>query len=265
VAGEEGRIEKRLRLREKKYEIEQLMKEKRSEEMEALEEVFDKSTLMIVYRMLNRGKLTKIFGVVKAGKESRIYWALSPEGDVAVKIYLTTSAEFRRGMLPYIEGDPRFKRVKRDAKSIVYLWAQKEFKNLELAYASGVKVPKPFTVEGNVLTMEFIGENGVPAPLLKEVKLTNATAIYKELLHSLRLLYRRARLVHRDLSEYNVMIWKGKPVIFDISQAVTLEHPLADMLLRRDIDNLNNYFRKNRVKIKTSDEIYRWVVNESGD
>jgi RIO kinase 1 len=113
--------------------------------------------------------------------------------------------------------------------------------------------------------MEFIGENGVPAPLLKEVKLTNATAIYKELLHSLRLLYRRARLVHGDLSEYNVMIWKGKPVIFDISQAVTLEHPLADMLLRRDIDNLNNYFRKNRVKIKTSDEIYRWVVNESGD
>jgi hypothetical protein len=31
-------------------------------------------------------------------------------------------------MIPYIEGDPRFTHVKRDTRSLVYAWAQKEFK-----------------------------------------------------------------------------------------------------------------------------------------
>ena len=58
----EERAEKRLLREEKKYEREQLMKEKRSEEYEVLEEVFDKSTLMTIYDMMNKHIIEEIFG-----------------------------------------------------------------------------------------------------------------------------------------------------------------------------------------------------------
>jgi RIO kinase 1 len=125
------RVEKKLQREEKDYEIEQLMKEKRSEEYEVLEEVFDRSTLMVIYDFLNSGVINRIFGVVKAGKESRVYWGKDNEGkELAIKIYLTVSAEFRKGMLKYIEGDMRFRGIKRDTRSLIFAWAQKEFINL---------------------------------------------------------------------------------------------------------------------------------------
>ncbi len=266
MKGWETKVEKKVRLKERRYEIDQLMKEKRSEEMEALEEVFDKSTLMIIYHMLNTGQLKKIHGVVKEGKESRLYWGIGPRGkEVAVKIYLTSSTEFRKGRLVYIEGDPRFSRAKRDTRGLVYLWAQKEFKNLESALEGGVRVPKPIAVSRNVLLMEFIGRRGVPAPLLREAELKNSVKVYRKLLRYLQLLYGRSNLVHGDLSEYNVMIWRDQPVLFDLSQAVPLDHPLANMLLKRDIENLNNYFDSIGVKVESVDKIVSWVMGRSGD
>jgi len=254
-------VEGKLRKKEKKYEIEQLMKEKRSEEYEVLEEVFDRSTLMVIYDFLNKGTINEIYGVVKAGKESRVYWGKDKQGnELAIKIYLTVSAEFRKGMLKYIEGDPRFKNVKHDTRSLIFAWAQKEFKNLELASAAKVRVPKPITVNNNVLIMEFIGKDGVSAPSLKEQKPKNPEKIYSILLEYLHRLYSKAELAHGDLSEYNIMIWKGRPVIFDISQAVPLAHPMAEFLLHRDLNNLNKYFSRLGVKVLSAEECYRRVT-----
>ena len=257
------RVDKKQLRKEKRYETEQLMKEKRSEEYEALEEVFDRSTLMTIYKFLNQGTIDEIHGAVKAGKESKLYWGKDPEGkELAIKIFLTVSAEFKKGMISYIEGDPRFAHVKRDTRSLIYAWAQKEFKNLTQAYEAGVRVPKPIAVERNVLIMEFIGENGVSAPLLREVLLKNPKKVYELLLRSVKKLYRKAGLVHGDLSEYNVMIWKDKPVLFDVSQAVPLEHPMADKFLRRDLGNVCKYFKRLNVDVLSTEEIYRTVKGD---
>ncbi|MEM4713571.1 MAG: serine protein kinase RIO [Candidatus Bathyarchaeia archaeon] len=255
------RVEKKLHEEEKEYEVEQLMKEKRSEEYEVLEEVFDRSTLMVIYDFMNNGVIDRIYGVVKAGKEARVYWGKNKEGrELAIKIYLTVSAEFRKGMLKYIEGDYRFKNVKRDTRSLIFAWAQKEFKNLEQALAAGVRVPKPFAVRNNVLVMEFIGKNGVSAPSMKEQPPSNPERIYKILITYLERLYQKAELVHGDLSEYNIMLWKGLPVLFDMSQAVPLSHPMADFLLNRDITNLNRYFSRLGVDVLPAEEVYRRVT-----
>ena len=257
----EERVRKKLRKKEKKYETEQLMKEKRSEEYEVLEEVFDRSTLMVIYDFMNKGTIDEIYGVVKAGKESRVYWGKNKDGkELAIKIYLTVSAEFRKGILKYIEGDPRFRNVKRDTRSLIFAWAQKEFRNLEQATAAKVRVPKPIAVRNNVLIMEFIGKNGVCAPSMKEQTPKNPEKIYKILLKYLKRLYSKAELVHGDLSEYNIMIWKGRPILFDMSQAVPLAHPLADFLLRRDLNNLNKFFKKLGVKVLSAEECYRMVT-----
>ncbi|MCW4021030.1 MAG: serine protein kinase RIO [Candidatus Bathyarchaeota archaeon] len=255
------RIRKKLERQEKSYETEQLMKEKRSEEYEALEEVFDRPTLMTVYDLMNKGWIDEIYGAIKAGKESKLYWGKHPDGkELAIKIYLTVSSEFRKGMLTYITGDPRFKYVKRDTRSLIYTWARKEFRNLNEAYDAKVRVPKPFKVQNNILLMEFIGKAGVSAPLLKEVELEDPERTYKRILLYVKRLYRKAKLVHGDLSEYNIMVWKGKPVIFDVSQAVNLKHPNSEQFLKRDLENLNRYFKRTGVDVHTTEEALRRVT-----
>jgi len=252
------RLEHRLRIVEKRN---RMLRKDFSSERAVFEEVFDRSTVMTIYDFLNKGTIGEIYGVVKAGKEARIYWGRDPEGrELAIKIYLTVSAEFRKGMLPYIEGDPRFAHIRRDTRSLVYAWAQKEFKNLQRAHDAGIRVPKPIEVENNVLVMEFIGENGVSAPLLREAPLQNPSRVYQQLLSYVKKLYRKAELVHADLSEYNIMIWEGEPLLFDISQAVPLKHPMASKFLRRDLENLHRYFKNLGVDVLSVEETYRRVT-----
>jgi RIO kinase 1 len=55
------------------------------------------------------------------------------------------------------------------------------------------------------------------------------------------------------------------PVIIDVGQALTTEHPNADEYLRRDIENINRYFRSLDVKIKPTDEILMQVKKTRGE
>jgi RIO kinase 1 len=179
---------------------------------------------------------------------------------LAVKIYLTSSAEFLKGMRKYIEGDRRFKNIKHDTRSLIFTWAQKEFRNLEQASRAKVPVPKPIAVEKNVLVMEFIGKDGVSAPSLKEQLPRVPEKVYYLLLTYLKRLYRKADLVHGDLSEYNIMVWNGHPVLFDMSQSVPTSHPLAGSFLRRDLENVNKFFSRLGVKVLSVDEAYKQVA-----
>ncbi len=255
---------KRLEHRERHVERrDKMLIHDKANERATVEEVFDQTTRLIVFQLLNDGILYEVNGVVSSGKEARVYWGKNKEGkDLAVKIYLTSSAEFKKGMLKYIEGDPRFKNVKRDTRSLIAVWAQKEFRNLEEACQAKVKVPKPVVVKSNVLVMEFIGKEGNSAPSLKESPPEDPEKIYKILVTNLKRLYQKAKLVHGDLSEYNIMMWKGKPVIIDMSQSVSIEHPMADFMLTRDLNNLNRFFSRLRVNVTPVEELHKQVVGK---
>ena len=256
------RVDKRLSRKEKSFEKESLMKNKRSEDYQVIEEVFDKSTLKVIYDFMNKGIIDELHGVVNAGKEARVYWGKDTQGnELAIKIYLTSSAEFKKGMFPYIEGDPRFSHVRRDTRSLIYTWAQKEYKNLMRAKEAKVKVPEPLAIQKNVLIMNFIGKDGERAPLMKETILDDPQRVFKLILTYVKRLYTKAGLVHADLSEYNVMIWKNKPVIFDVAQSVLIKHPLANRFLRRDLENLHRYFKRKVSDILSVDELYERVTN----
>jgi len=242
------------------------MKEKRSEEMESLEEVFDRSTLMIVYKMLNRGYLNSIHGVVRSGKEARIYWGHGKRNrPIAIKIFLTTSREFKKGRLAYIQGDPRFKNVRKDTRSLVNMWALKEYKNLKQAKSAGVRVPAAIRVEGNVLLMEFLGRNGEPCPLLRETPLDHPGKTYDKIAEAVKRLYQKGQLVHGDLSEYNIMMTGLQPVLIDFAQAVTVEHPMAQTFLDRDLVQLNRYFERIGVTVAPLDRLKKWVTGQNGN
>jgi RIO kinase 1 len=259
----ESLAERKLRRRIEHYEIHRLMREKRSEEMESLEEVFDRSTLMIVYRLLNRGYIKNINGVVRSGKESRLYWGVGRRRKlVAIKIFLTTSAEFLKGRMMYIQGDERFRSARKDTRSLINLWALKEFRNLQEASEVGVPVPAPLKVDGNVLLMEFIGRRGEPAPLLRETPLDHPAKMYDKIAEAVRTLYQKAHLVHGDLSEYNIMVLGPQPIVFDFAQAVITEHPMAQKFLERDLLRMNEYFSKIGVSVPPIERLTKWVIGE---
>jgi len=235
-----------------------------TQERATIEEVFDNSTRMVLYHFLSSGVLNEVNGVVSAGKEARVYWGKTKAGEErAVKIYLTSSAEFKKGMMIYIEGDYRFKNVKRDTRSLISTWAQKEFRNLDAADKAKVRVPKPIAVDRNIVIMEFIGKDGVSAPRLKEIPPQDPQKTYKQLLTFMRRLYQKAELVHGDLSEYNLMTWKGKLVMFDMSQSVPTSHPLAQELLNRDITNVNRFFSRQGIEVIPNEEIYKQVTEKN--
>ena len=215
---------------------------------------------------MRRRVISRMYGVVSAGKEARVYWAKSPEGrDLAVKIYLTATAEFRKGIRKYIEGDPRFEHLlARDTKSLMAAWARKEYRNLIRLHRAGVRVPEPVALNKTILVMEFIGREGRRAPLLKEDPPApdEAPRTLDIILRYISRAYCKARLVHADLSEYNVMIWEREPVLIDVSQAVDISHPLSREFLQRDLRNLLRFFsREVGISVPDIDEAYRVVTS----
>lgn len=234
---------------------------------ETVEEVFDKATVQAILKLMRKGVIHSLKGVVSAGKESRVYWGKGAEGhDIAIKIYLTSSAEFRKGMTRYIVGDHRFnKNIPRSTRKLVILWAKKEFNNFIEFFKAGISVPEPISQYENVLVMEFIGNNGVRAPLLREANLSIEvySAIFQQLIEDVRKAYLKAKLVHGDLSEYNVMIWDKRHYIIDVSQAVPVTHPNAAELLQRDLRNIVRFFDSVGVDTPPLKGILRYVMGET--
>lgn len=241
-------------------EIDRLIKEKTKywEErikdrdlFEVVDEVFDNFTVTTILELHRRGILRKISGVISSGKESKVYLGYDKTWTpLAIKIFLITSAEFKKSIYKYIIGDPRFENIKPgDMRSIVLTWARKEYKNLVRMYSAGVKVPRPITCLNNVLVMEFLGEDRSRYPLLLEVsgELTpeEHRLIYRQIIEEVEKIVCIAGLVHGDLSEYNVMV---KPdldiVVIDVSQAVDINHPNALDFLTRDIKNIHRFFTR---------------------
>ncbi|MGA9099021.1 MAG: RIO1 family regulatory kinase/ATPase, partial [Methanotrichaceae archaeon] len=80
-----------------------------------------------------------------------------------------------------------------------------------------------------------------------------AKRAFDKIVEYISLLYNKADLVHSDLSEFNVL-YDGEPVIIDMGQSVTLDHPMARKFLERDIKNITHYFQK-RYGIGSEEEI----------
>ena len=223
-----------------------------------LEAVFDKSTVMLLSRMINNGIISYVNGAVGAGKESQMYWAVDPSGqDLAVKIYLVTTSNFKK-RYPYLIGDPRFTRIKKGTRSLVELWAKKEFRNLSKSFNTGIPCPEPITVVKNILVMKFIGSNGVPSPTLVESEVDYTD--YEKTIEIISDLYRKAELVHADLSEYNIFKTENGPVVFDFGSAVDIRHPKTKEFLERDISNITKFFVKRGLTVDNPIDVFERVT-----
>jgi len=234
------------------------------EDRKTLDEVFDKQTLLILYKFISNGHLETLDYPVSTGKEGNVFHATTPQGEpIAVKIYRTNTATFR-SFMTYIHGDPRFGHVKPNRRDIVYVWAQKEFKNLQRYFEAGVRVPNPIAWRQNVLLMEFIGDEGTPAPRAKDLPFEDPAKAYETIVGQYKLGAEAGGLVHGDFSEFNILNHHDEPVVIDVAQAVLSRHPMARDLLLRDAKNLAAYFRKQGVKT-TPEETLKRIAPSQGE
>ncbi|MBR4447872.1 serine protein kinase RIO [Methanobrevibacter sp.] len=222
-------------------------------------EIFDKITLETLYKLANQGYIDILNGAISTGKEANVLTGITDdEKFVAVKIYRIATSDFKK-MDYYLKGDPRFNVKTKNKRKIIYSWVTKEFKNLTRLHSAGVNVPEPITSSNNVLLIEFIGDaDGNPAQPVKNQPPQNPEEFWNKLLVQLKMFVNDAKLVHGDLSNYNILNLDEEPVIIDVSQSVVLDNPISKELLERDINTLVREYTK--LGVETSfEEVWEYV------
>ncbi|XP_059622467.1 serine/threonine-protein kinase RIO1 [Phlebotomus argentipes] len=232
-----------------------------------IDKVLDDRTRMVLFKLFRQDKVTKIAGNIKEGKEANVYLALSSayaHEALAIKIFKTSILDFK-DRHKYIAEEFRFRHgyARRNPRKMVRLWAEKEKRNLERMAKVGLPVPAPLEIRENVLVMEFIGENFEAAPRLAQVtpSVSKAREFYYDLVNHMWDMYNLCRLVHADLSEYNLLVHRDKLVIIDVSQSVEHDHPNALEFLRRDCREITKFFRKHGVAVMTVQELFHFITD----
>ncbi|XP_033608866.1 serine/threonine-protein kinase RIO1 isoform X2 [Cryptotermes secundus] len=229
------------------------------------EQVMDPRTRMILFKLLNRGTISVVNGCISTGKEANVYHATGKENqDVAIKIYKTSILVFK-DRDKYVSGEFRFRRgyCRHNPRRMVRTWAEKEIRNLVRMHSEGLPVPAPILLRGHVLLMDFIGKDGWPAPKLKDVELSvsRARQLYRDCVIMMWRLYNSCKLVHADLSEFNMLYHSGQLFVIDVAQAVEHDHPHALEFLRKDCTNISEFFRKKEVATMTVKELFDFITD----
>ena len=224
------------------------------------DQVFDRLTLMALYKMMKSGVIDTLDFPVARGKEAHVFHATNLAGEpVAVKIFHTSNAVFKN-LIQYIEGDPRFTGLRRKHRDLVEVWVRKEFRNLNRLARWGLNVPHPRGVHKNVLVMDYVGSAASPSPKLRDVAIEDPQAVYDDLLKFLAVSWQKASLVHGDFSPYNILWHDGRASVIDVGQGVVDSHPKAQEFLVRDVTRLVEWGQKNDLDVDLAGAMYE-VLN----
>jgi RIO kinase 1 len=123
-------------------------------------------------------------------------------------------------------------------------WIGREFDLLKTLHEAYADVPRPIAAGGDVILLEYVGDEEAAAPQLNRVRLERDEAgpLFQRLMNNIEL-FLSLNLVHGDLSPHNVLYWRGEVKVIDFPQASDARfNSHARDLLQRDIANLCRYF-----------------------
>ncbi len=206
--------------------------------------------LLALHALVEKNIISQLGPIIGKGKESDVYSCMDDNENIfALKIYRM--------------GRRSFKNIKkyrdligeRGHFSWLYvnrLAARKEFEALEKIYKLKLNTPNPIGYNRHIIVMEYL--RGKELVYYKSID--KPEYIFNKIIDQMRIIYQEANLVHGDLGEFNIVVdEEGNILIIDWLQWVHSGHPNANFLLKRDIENLCNYFKK-KFKIKSNiDEI----------
>jgi len=165
------------------------------------------------------------------------------------------------------EGRTSFKQVKRTREHLAgkehFSWiyaarlsANREFTIMKKLYPD-ISIPKPIDQNRHTIVMEI-----AKGSELSKTKVLDPEWYLDEILRQIRLIYSKG-IIHNDLSEYNIFVSDTGVQIIDWPQYITKDHPQAEELLRRDIDNVLNHFSKKYMIKRDSDEILKDILENT--
>ena len=130
---------------------------------------------------------------------------------------------------------------------LFWSWIAREKETLDALHRAGANVPRPITQLSTAFLMSWIGDEEEAAPQLRQVRFDDpvkAARILDFLVGQVEV-WLAHDVVHADLSEYNVLFWRGRPVVIDFPEAIDPRfNRNAYTLLQRDVGDLVRHFER---------------------
>ncbi len=210
-------------------------------------------SLYSLWRLVRSDKVSMLGKRMGEGKESIIFNCYSERyGECVLKFHKVGYSSFKKV------------REKRDYGTLHFTVlmvrsARNEFQALKKLYGY-VSVPKPYDWEGNAVLMELID-----AKELFRVRLENPKDVLEMIIEDVRTMYSLG-VIHGDLSQYNILVNPEGIWFIDFPQYIDLdeletdeERRAAEEILRRDIENILNYFKKTYNIKKDANEVLSYI------
>jgi len=200
---------------------------------------------------VENGLVDEVVSILATGKEADVYVGLWKKIPLALKVYrLHKTPHKKKAAIGY-------------SVDLMGQIAANEFTILEKAYRAGIPVPTPARRADNMFTMRFLGDE-TNARRLRDLELDEPEQYAKQSLEIVEKLL-DAFIVHGDLSEYNLLLYRDRIFVIDFPQAVDLSSrpnrhrrfEKAKPLLRRDLENVARYFSQYDIEIDALSEYDR--------
>lgn len=210
-------------------------------------------SLYSLWRLVRSDKVSMLGKKMGEGKESVIYNCYSEKfGECVLKFHKVGYTSFKKVKEKRDYGTLHF-------TVLMVRSARNEFRALKKLYGY-VSVPKPYDWEGNAILMELID-----AKELFRVRLENPKDVLDMILEEIKKMFSQG-VVHGDLSQYNILVNPEGIWFIDFPQYIDLdelesehERNMANEILRRDVENVLNYFKKSYGIEKDIEEVLAYI------
>ena len=190
--------------------------------------------------LVKQGLVSGMGTSVGMGKESDVFEVINDKNErMVVKFYRIGRISFRSTRKNRAYTSPE---TQHQWLSINVHAALKEEEGLMRAAKVGVRTPKFIGREKHAIVMSLI--EGLMLFKCTKDDIENPKKLLDLVLEDERKIFVKAGIINGDLSEYNILFDGEKPWIIDWPQYVTKDHPNAQDLLKRDVDNSLAFFRR---------------------
>jgi len=223
----------------------------------------------------NQHWIKDILRLIKGGKEAHVYQCLTDVNAsslatpyIAAKVYrprrfrnLKNDHLYREGRAKLDEDGHEIidggmlhamnKRTEYGLKLMHTSWIEYEYRTMQILYEAGASVPQPLARGDNAILMTYIGDADFPAPMLNsiELELDEARRLFEIVLENIEIMLGN-RIIHGDLSAYNILYWEGEITIIDFPQAINPEQNRnAFSIFERDVKRICEYFSKQGIEV----------------